>query len=266
VGALSSPKSQRGAVDYPPIKGMSEIHIFLNPLAPDKETLQRYDDAVEEWNNVVLPNSEGAISKMRPVFLCLNFREAGEIFVMQSARHISHESTDFVIEQAYNDGRWFSERGFEVTRHKVEAYGGSKGIPLTDEDAEKYPNRYWEFHLRVNRRDDAPDKAITAAEVQALKLLSEHYTQELKIPVPLSYNAYKGGRQRFLNIRVGQCGRDTALKSVEYIKRDIAEHEDFKYLDVGKAHTEYVWYDDNRDLDRGWIDFNEAEQRQWGIL
>jgi len=266
VGAQSSPKSKVGVVDYPKIGGLSEIHIFLNPLMPDKETLKRYDDAVEEWNQTVLPTAEGAISKMRPVFLCLNFREAGEIFVMQSARHISHESTDFVIEQAYNDGKWFAERGLEVTRHKVEAYGGSKGVPLTDEEAMKYPNRYWEFHLRVNRKEDNPDKAITVEEVAALKELSEHYTQELKVPVPLSYNAYKGGRQRFLNVRVGHCGRDTALKSVEYIKKDIAENPSFKYLDVGKAHTEYVWFDDNRDLDRGWIDFTASEQENWGIM
>lgn len=266
VGAHASPKSKRGVVDYPPISGLSEVHIFLNPLQPDPETLKRYDDAVEEWNRDVLPTAEGAISKMRPVFLCLNFREAGEIFVMQSARHVSHESNDFVIEEAYKDGKWFAERGLEVTRHKVEAYGGSEGVPLTDEEAQTYPNRYWEFHLRVNRADDNPDKAITAEEVQSLKELSEYYTQELKIPVPLSYNAYKGGRQRFLNIRVGHCGRDTALKSVEYIKKDIATRPDFKYLNVGKAHTEYVWYDDNRDLDRGWIDFNQAEQKKWGLL
>jgi len=266
VGAHSSPKSKVGVVDYPPISGLSEVHIFLNPLQPDKETLQRYDDAVEEWNRDVLPTAEGAISKMRPVFLCLNFREAGEIFVMQSARHVSHESNDFVIEEAYKDGRWFAERGLEVTRHKVEAYGGSQGVPLTDEEALRYPNRYWEFHLRVNRAEDSADKAITTEEVQALKELSEFYTQELKIPVPLSYNAYKGGRQRFLNIRVGHCGRDTALKSVEYIKKDIATRPDFKYLHVGKAHTEYVWFDDNRDLDRGWIDFNQAEQQRWGLM
>ena len=70
---------------------LGQIHIFLNPLQPDKHTLQLYNDAgvrprailsvtywyaVEEWNQKVFPTAEGATSKMRPVFLCLNFREA----------------------------------------------------------------------------------------------------------------------------------------------------------------------------------------------
>ena len=94
--------------------------------------------------------------------------------------------------------------------------------------------------------------------------MSEEYTQKWGVPVPLSFNAYREGRQRFLNLRVGHCGLKTALESVEKVKADIAKDPNLEYLEVGKAHIEYVWWDDNRDMDRGWIDFTAEEQR--GVL
>eukprot|EP00697_Spironema_sp_BW2_P006927 gnl/Spiro4/21113_TR10301_c0_g1_i1.p1 gnl/Spiro4/21113_TR10301_c0_g1~~gnl/Spiro4/21113_TR10301_c0_g1_i1.p1 ORF type:complete len:327 (+),score=64.45 gnl/Spiro4/21113_TR10301_c0_g1_i1:32-982(+) len=262
VAAHSSPKSTRGVQDYPTISGTSEIHIFLAPLNPSNEWLARYDQAVEEFNTNVLPKSAGATSVMRPVYLCLNFR-SGPVHVMQTARHVSSQfDNDYVIEEAYRDGKFFAERGFEVIRHKIEAYGGSEGVPLTDEEAQKYPNRYWEFHLRVNRKSDAPDAQITPHEVEQLTRLSQDYSKSWKVPVPLSYNAHKSGRQRFLNFRVGYCGKATALRSVDHIKNKLHSSPEFTHLEVGKSHIEYVWYDDNRDLDRGWIDFTVDEQKE----
>ena len=38
-----------------------------------------------------------------------------------------------------------------------------------------------------------------------VQALSESYTEKWGVPVPLSFNAYKEGRQRFLNLRVGGC-------------------------------------------------------------
>lgn len=32
--------------DFPDIEGLSEIHIFLEPLNPDDETIKKYEDAV----------------------------------------------------------------------------------------------------------------------------------------------------------------------------------------------------------------------------
>ena len=60
--------------------------------------------------------------------------------------------------------------------------------------------------------------------------------------------------------RVGHCGLATALASVEHIKRDLSADPALKYLEVGKSHIEYVWWDDNRNMDRGWIDFTADEQ------
>jgi hypothetical protein len=96
--------------------------------------------------------------------------------------------------------------------------------------------------------------------VAQLRELSESYTTKYGVPVPLSFNAHKEGRQRFLNLRVGHVGLNTALQSVDLVKADIAANEALKYLEVGKSHIEYVWWDDNRDMDRGWIDFTKEEQ------
>jgi len=265
VSAHSSPKSVRGVVDYPPINGMSELHVFLAPFNPDDATVKRYDAAVADWNAKNWDKQElkrkGATTQMRPVFLCLDFRAVGPTFVCQSARHIHADDPEYVIDEVHADADHFESHGFTVLRRKVEAYGFTGGVPKTDEEAVLTPNKYFEFHLRINRREDAPTEKITPEEFSQLKALSEIYTERHGVPVPLSFNAYKEGRQRFLNLRVGHCGRDTALQSIDRVKADVANDPLLKYLEVGKSHIEYVWWDDNRDLDRGWIDFTAEEQK-----
>jgi len=263
VSANGSPKSERGKVDYPPLSGASEIHVFLAPINPDKATVEKYDAAVADWNAKYWDNEKarkpGASTQMRPVFLCLDFRSLGPTFVCQSARHILSNDPEKVVQEAFEDAEHFTSHGFEVIRRKVEAYGYTKGVPVTDAEATLYPEKYFEFHLRVNRREDAPSVKIDKEEVDQLLALSRRYTERWGVPVPLSYNAYKEGRQRFLNLRVGHCGRETALQSIGQIKADIAADPALQYLEVGKSHIEYVWWDDNRDMDRGWIDFTEDE-------
>jgi hypothetical protein len=43
-------------LDYPNIQGLSEIHIFLEPLNPDAETIKKYEDAVCDFT-ILLCNS-----------------------------------------------------------------------------------------------------------------------------------------------------------------------------------------------------------------
>jgi hypothetical protein len=244
---------------------MSEIHIFLAPFNPDPATVKRYDEAVADWNANNWDQKKirrlGAATQMRPVFLCLDFRAAGPLFVCQSARHINSDNTDYIVEETFADADHFTSHGFEVIRRKVEAYGYTNGVPKTDAEALQFPDKYFEFHLRINRRGDAPSEKVTPEEVGELRALSEEYTEKYGVPVPLSFNAYKEGRQRFLNLRVGHCGVDTAIKSIEKVKEDIASNPKLNYLEVGKSHIEYVWWDDNRNMDRGWIDFTAEEQQ-----
>lgn len=80
----------------------------------------QYDAAVAKWNKLNIPHRPGASTVMRPVYLCLNFRNLGDIFVMQSARHIDSDDTEYVVSEAYADGEFFAKEGFEVLRHKIE--------------------------------------------------------------------------------------------------------------------------------------------------
>ena len=90
-----------------------------------------------------------------------------------------------------------------------------------------------------------------------MKDLSKRFTDQYNTPVPLSYNETKRG-QRYLNCRFANCGVWDAKERVDTIKQAI---EDCNELSWVKTISEYVWYDDNRLLDSGWIDFTEEEQQ-----
>src|SRR5690606_10565816 len=83
-------------------------------------------------------------------------------------------------------------------------------------------------------------------------------------PCPLSYNLNphqfhndNAGNQRFLNIRFRNLGLKDIEPSLKII-REIIESEDIKII---KSISEYVWYDTNPDVDKGWIDFNINEEQ-----
>jgi hypothetical protein len=242
--------------EYPEINGLSEIHIFLLPLNPDKETLKRYDDAVEEYNRTMLKDGEKFM--MKACHLCLNYRVKGDVRVMQSSRYFNGRDTETVLKETFKDGKWFADRGFQLLRHKVECITTAKGVPQ-DDDWKEYPKRYFEFHIRVNCKDDDPDAIITEAEVEWLKEIAKQYTAEFKTPVPLSYNNTQEHKQRYLNLRVANCGAAYARECAEKIKHAVQQSEKLKWV---KTISEYVWYDDNRDVDSGWIDFTDQEKEQ----
>lgn len=154
--------------DYPTMTGIGaimathEIHHFLLPVNPNESTLQRYYDAVAEWNKIVLPILSSSSSKiqqtsnMKPCYLALIFRKGGveqEVCVMQSSRYVRSNDPDLVIQQCHKDTEFFKKRGLDVVREKIEATAyGIKGIPLSNCEAEKYP-KYFEFHIKVKRKD-----------------------------------------------------------------------------------------------------------------
>jgi len=125
---------------------------------------------------------------MKACVLCLNYRKIGDITVMQSSRYIYGHDTQSVLDETYKDGKWFSDRGFKLLRHKVECITTAHGVPQTEESWKEYPKRYFEFHIRVNLKDDNPDAVITESEVNWLKQIAQQYTLLFQTPVPLSYN------------------------------------------------------------------------------
>jgi len=247
--------------DFPSIKGMSEIHIFLGPLNPDESTLQQYYSLVESYNATQIISNHSHL--MKGVFLCLNYRNQGDVKVMQSSRYFYSSNTDEVIEECYKQGEWFRNHGFSILRHKIECIASAEGVPINDNDCLEYPNRYFEFHIRVRRKDmegtENEEIQITDSEIDLLKDIANNFSWKFETPVPLSFNCANRG-QRYLNVRFNHCGSDVARERVNEIVKAIDETEELKWV---KTISEYVWYDDFRGLDNGWIDFTPDEQNEF---
>ena len=240
-----------------------ELHIFLGPINPNTETVERYQQVVEEWNQKY-PSTLG----MKPCLLTLIFRDQHgkptNVTVMQSARYVRSNDDQYVIAQAMADAKWFTDHGFDVVRRKIEASAyGISGIPQTVQEVAQYPSKYFEFHIKVGRKDASDTSAISEQEIEQLNNASFVCSKEYNIPVPLSYNNLKDkfnldgeGHQRFLNVRFRGLGIKDIAPKLEDIKSTIAEQTRFKVL---KVISEYVWYDDNTAMDHGWIDYSPAE-------
>jgi len=98
-----------------------------------------------------------------------------------------------------------------------------RGVPQTDESWKDFPKRYFEFHIRVNRKDDHPDAIISESEVNLLKQIAQQFTQQFQTPVPLSYNDTQENKQRYLNVRFANCSANYARNSAERIKMAIQQ-------------------------------------------
>jgi len=242
--------------DYPDIKGLSEIHIFLLPLNPDDETIANYEKAVADYNKEAL--KPGANFQMKACVLCLNFRELGDVTVLQSSRYFYSNDEQEVIKQTYFDGEWFIARGFTLLRHKIECITTAKGVPQSGDEWKTHPKRYFEFHIRVCPIDKTESAQITETEVEELKQIAKNYTDAYKTPVPLSYNKSAKAHQRYLNVRFSNCSADYACDVVDQIRKTIEASPKLSYV---KTISEYVWYDDHRAVDNGWIDFTDEEKR-----
>ena len=242
-------------------EALHEIHIFLKDLNPSEDVLKRYNSVVAEWNEKYPDN----VHKMKACFLALVFRDAegkeSVVKVMQSARYIRSNETQQVVNECRNDTKWFEDRGLEVVREKIEAMAyGIKEIPL--EDAVVPKGKYFEFHIKVGRKDAEKECHIEDSEIDSLRKISQMFSREFKIPVPLSYNENKNkvnqdgeGHQRFLNLRFRK-GRNDCVGHVNAVKSAIDDLTSFKVL---KVISEYVWFDTYTEMDKGWIDYTPEE-------
>jgi len=242
-------------LDYPSIQGLSEIHIFLQPFNPPDDLIKKYEEACEEYNQRML-SVDTSKFLMKACVLCLNYRKLGDVTVLQSSRYIYSQDTQQVIEETYKDGQWFVDRGFDLLRHKIETITTAKGVPQNQEWS-SFPRRYFEFHIRVCKSDESEDNVITEKEVEELKAIAKEFTELFRTPIPLSYNKSAVRHQRYLNARFENCGAEEARAKVNMIKDGIEKLQSIKLV---KTISEYVWYDDNRAVDSGWIDFNEEEK------
>lgn len=217
------------------VTGAFEIHVFVTPLVPPPEVVDRFRAACA-----------AAPSPMKALLLELDYVDRGYVGVLQSSRYVTGDVAT-AREAARVDAAVLRAAGFEVIREKVEAVAADPGVPETADDARRSPrDRYFEFHLLVDGRQGP----LGPADLAALHEVSVRTSSRLGVPVPASYNALKPGL-RFLNLRARGVGRADAMETVRDLAREI---EAVETLAVSKVIAEYVCFDSNRALDDGWLE------------
>lgn len=240
-------------------RALHEIHLFMLPLwttdfSMDNEHIKRYKQVVEMYNTTMgTDTSDPYFKPMKDPILALNFVGTGYVTVMQSSLYVLSNDRAEVIEATHQLATMFSLAGLQVIREKIEASAyGISGIPQTDDDAVKY-GKYFEFHIRVTRKEAAVTNDLTDDELKSLEETSKHLSEHFSVPVPLSYNRSKtevAGGQRYLNIRIRNKGMKSIGPILKYIKEYIETYTLFK---VVKIISEYIWYDNYEKMDDGWI-------------
>ena len=246
----------------PDIKGTFEIHIFMVPTNPEDnfdEIVEQYIEVTEQLNKerrLKDPNC----NLIKPCLLALDFRGKGYVTVMQSSRYCVCPDLETAVTECNKEADLYLEKFREqnvpitIIREKLETLACSHGVPVTDEEAQKYP-KYFEFHIRVARKNEDTESRITNEELEELSKISKKFTEQFGTPVPLSYNKIRD-QQRYLNVRFSGIGSETARARVAAIVEAIKQSEYFKWI---KTIAEYVPYDSFRALDKGWIDFDDFE-------
>lgn len=209
------------------VTGAFEIHVFVAPLDPAPEDVERFRAACG--------------THMKPLLLNLDYVGKGFVGVLQTSRYVKGDVAQ-ARGAAAHDAQLLRDAGFEVLREKVEAVHTNDGVPQVGPGA---TDRYFEFHVLIDR----PGAALSNDDVASLRGIATALSQKFSRPVPLSYNALKPS-QRFLNVRARDCGLTEALVPVREIERAVQAHG----LEVKKVISEYICFDSNRAVDNGWLE------------
>jgi hypothetical protein len=129
---------------------------------------------------------------------------------------------------------------FAVVRIKIEAAPENDGIPQSDVEALAHPaHRYFEHHLKL--------AIASTTDLQPLRELAQAHSAHL------SRNALQlredGSQERFITQRCLGVGRSTAKQQLQILLDSI---ESLGYTPIA-IESEFVVYDSNLALDRGWI-------------
>lgn len=145
----------------PQIKGLSEIHIFFEPINPKLKTVFKFEEICAKITEN-RKNDKG-FTKIKACHLSLDFRGVGDVRVMQSSRYIVSDNRDQVIKECYDEAdlmqKMFND-AFEsgdideqvcVIREKIEAIASATNVPKTDDEAKQFPH-YFEYHIKLKRK------------------------------------------------------------------------------------------------------------------
>ena len=151
-----------------------------------------------------------------------------------------HGAFKDVLQQINQIAEKIVNADFEITRIKIEAMVSNQDIPISNIEAQKLPpSNYFEFHV----------KAILSAD-ENLEVLRKYCLQH---KAHLSANAFKklvdGKQQRFITMRVYGVGYKSAQQRFD----NLLLHLKVQGYKLSQQQREYTVYDNNSNLDAGWI-------------
>jgi hypothetical protein len=151
-----------------------------------------------------------------------------------------HGTAQDALRRAVTLADQLAERGFRVTRIKIEALPTNADVPITDDDARALsPTNYFEHHVKLLLPADA--------NLAPLAVLCEPHGAHL------SANAFKrrddGQCERFVTVRGHGIGRTTAEARVAVL---LGELRAAGYA-ILKVVAEYCFFDSNEQVDAGWL-------------
>lgn len=226
---------QCGEATPAPISHVFESHIFCEPLDPDAATKQRFVEACDRVG-------------VKALCLGLDYRDRGVVRVLQTSKYTEGESPVEPVEAMLRDAEALAE-AFSVVRLKLEAMASDPGVPRRDDEVQGLVettgfDHYFEFHLKFGG-------PVTCEGDERLKALARSLTDELGIKIPFSCNDMGSKNQRFLNVRTYGVGMEAAQRVVDRVV-EAAAAQGFA---TEKRIEEFIVFDTNKELDRGWLEF-----------
>lgn len=141
--------------------------------------------------------------------------------------------------------------GFPVTRVKIEAAPWNEDVPQSLDEARNHPpDRHFEHHIKLLLEPDANIALLMAVAVGHDAHLSRNALKQRE----------DGRRERFVTQRCFGVGRDQAKRRLDAL---------FAALDalgqtVVDIEEEFVVYDSNIELDRGWLNHTSKDTSEIG--
>lgn len=175
----------------------------------------------------------------RFINVCRELRLKPIVIMLSSGEHAKQVMTSNFVMGTYPDNlteisdlaKKLETAGFPACRLKIEAKAKSKGVPLTSEQMATWESAYFELHFKV-KTDDKERLFDLCKRRKAL----------------IAWNALKPEGAYLITIRLFSCGLPDALSA----NKDFKNYLRSNGYTILQNQKEFVVYDSNIDLDRGW--------------
>ncbi len=223
--------------------GMYELHVTvyncsmeilngnnpLNPLIPEPEYLQKFDQACGEIGVKALHIKMN--KKTKPMQL-------------QTAAYHRFENYAKALEGANKTAQLLQLRGLPILRIRLEAMLFNEESPKTDLEAIKATNgNYFEFHARLEGiNDDNFEIFEEIVKKHRTHVAGTHNLGHIKV----NFSSVGQGHRYFGNMRCYKIGSETAMIAWKSLLREFVDN---KFIIAKEVKPEYCVYDQRPDLD-----------------